>query len=216
MFPRSRSLLLLLLLGLGKSDKFLRSLDLVFGDVSISFGEPFELANDDSLILQRISHRAIEEIARNKMIHPSQLVAKSMQGFERVDSKTLRENVEREVDSIRSFFKSRYRKEPPFHPVITSDLFETIQRGLKALTTRGAVSGSLFRLERDPAGNSSILRFYAYHADRRIYPLRGRNTMTVVNAGAWGYTLALHIGMNLLKKGDSQNILSDWTIPGRI
>ena len=199
MFPRSRSLLLLLLLGLGKSDKFLRSLDLVLGDVSISFGEPFELANDDSLILQRISHRAIEEIARNKMIHPSQLVAKSMQGFERVDSKTLRENVEREVDSIRSFFKSRYRKEPPFHPVITSDLFETIQRGLKTLITRGAVSGSLFRRTYS-AGNSSILRFYAYHADRRIYPLRGHNTMTVVNAGAWGYTLALHIGMNLLKK----------------
>ncbi|MBM3299631.1 MAG: hypothetical protein FJY85_06735, partial [Deltaproteobacteria bacterium] len=30
--------------------------------------------------------------------------------------------------------------------------------------------------------------------------LRGRNTITLVNAGVWGYTLALHIGKNLLKK----------------
>jgi glycerol-3-phosphate dehydrogenase (NAD(P)+) len=45
-----------------------------------------------------------------------------------------------------------------------------------------------------------VLAFYAYHADRRIYPLRGRNTVTLVNAGVWGYTLALHIGANLLRK----------------
>jgi glycerol-3-phosphate dehydrogenase (NAD(P)+) len=201
MFPARKSFLIPLLLGLGKSEKILRGLDLVFGDVSTTVGEPFELANDDSLILQRISHRGIEEIARNKMIHPSQLIAKSMLGLDKVDMKTLRNKVETEIDSIRSFFKTRYRKEPPFHPVITSDVLETIQRGLDALISRGAVSRSVFRRIYSPS-NSSLMRFYAYHADRRIYPLQGRNTMTVVNAGMWGYTLALHIGRNLLKKDE--------------
>ncbi len=162
-------------------------------------GEPFELTNDNSLTLQRISHRAIEEIARNKTIHPTQLVAKAMQGLERLNMKALRENVDEEVSNTTSFFRMRYRREPPFHPLITSDLPEAIKIGLKLLTSRRAISKPLLRRAYAPR-NIPLLRFYAYHADRRIYPLSGRNTMTVVNAGAWGYTLALHIGMNLLKK----------------
>lgn len=199
MFPRGRRILLPVLLGLGKTDKLMKLLDSVFGEVCLSFGEPFELTNDNSLTLQRISHRAIEEIARHKLIHPSQLVAKSMQGMEKVDFRTLKDQVEQQIDSTRDFFKTRYRKEPPFHPVITSDTNETIYRGLKELTARGAISRSMFRRTYS-SGNSALLRFYAYHADRRIYPLRGLKTMTVVNAGVWGYTLALHIGANLLKK----------------
>ncbi len=190
-----------MLLGLGNPDKTFKGLDRVFGDVSTNVGEPFELTNDDSLTLQRISHRAIEEIARNKTIHPTQLVAKAMQGMERLNMKALRENVEQEVSNTTSFFRMRYRREPPFHPLITSDLPEAIKIGLKLLTSRRAVSKPLLRRAYTPR-NVPLLRFYAYHADRRIYPLSGRNTMTVVNAGAWGYTLALHIGMNLLKKED--------------
>jgi len=199
MLPRGWSLMLPLVLGMGNLDKALRASQGVFGDVSVDVGEPFELANDDSLTLQRISHRAIEEIARNKLIQPSQLVAKAMHNLERVDIKTLREKVESEVDATVSFFKTRYRKEPPFHPVITSDPLEAVQRGLGVLSRRGAVSRSLFRRTYSPS-NNALLSFYAYHADRRIYPLRGRNTITLVNAGTWGYTLALHIGWNLLKK----------------
>jgi glycerol-3-phosphate dehydrogenase (NAD(P)+) len=127
------------------------------------------------------------------------LVAKAMQGMESVPSKTLRAAVEQEVESTKSFFRTRYHREAPFHPVITSDLPEAIERGVKTLVGRGALRVSPLR-RRYSAKNPSLLRFYAYHADRRIYPLRGRNTMTVINAGAWGYTLALHIGMNLLKK----------------
>ncbi len=199
MFPRRWSILLPVLLGLGNSNKIFRGLEGVFGDVSVDVGEPFELANDNSLNLQRISHRAIEEIARNKMIHPTQLVARSMQGAEWIDIRTLRQEVEKEIEDITGFFRTRYRKEPPFHPIITSDLPTAINRGLKLLTRRRAVNRSVFRRAYG-AGKSSLLRFYAYHADRRIYPLSGRNTLTVVNAGVWGYTLALHIGLNLLKK----------------
>lgn len=199
MFPRGWTFLLPMFLGLGNPDKIFRGLDRVFGDVSTDVGEPFELTNDNSLTLQRVSHRAIEEIARNKTVQPTQLVAKAMQGSERLDIKTLRKNVEREVSDVTALFRTRYRKEPPFHPLITSDLPEAIKVGLKLLTSRRAVSKSLLRRTYS-ARNIPLLRFYAYHADRRIYPLSGRNTMTVVNAGAWGYTLALHIGMNLLKK----------------
>ncbi|MBI5249590.1 MAG: hypothetical protein HY912_08855 [Desulfomonile tiedjei] len=199
MFPRRWSVLLPVLLGLGNSNKIFRGLDGVFGDVSVDVGEPFELTNDDSLTLQRISHRAIEEIARNKLIHPTQLVARVMPGGEWIDIKTLRQNVEKEVENVTGFFRTRYRKEPPFHPIITSDLPAAINRGLKLLTRRRAVTRSIFR-RAYAARKPSLLRFYAYHADRRIYPLSGRNTLTVVNAGVWGYTLALHIGLNLLKK----------------
>jgi len=201
MLPTAKALYLPLLLMIGKTDRMLRGLDLVFGEVATSVGEPFELTNDNTLNLQRISHRAIEEVARNKFIHPSQLVAKSVMGLDRMDLKTVRERVESEIESVQGFFRTRYRKEPPFHPVITSDLDETVRRGLRTLTDRVALKKSSVRRYYVP-GKVPLLNFYAYHADRRIYPLRGRNTMTVVNAGVWGYTLALHIGINLLKKDE--------------
>jgi glycerol-3-phosphate dehydrogenase len=199
MFPRAGSTVLSLMLRMGNGEKAMKSLEGFFGDVSVDVGEPFELANDDSLTLQRISHRAIEEIARNKLIHPSQLVAKAIHGTERIAVDSLRDKAEEEVDRTRSFFKTRYHKEPPFHPMITSDLSEAVQRGISVLQKRRAVNKSLFRRSYAHR-NASLLGFYAYHADRRIYPLRGRNTVTLVNAGVWGYTLALHIGANLLKK----------------
>jgi len=199
MFRRGWSQMLPLLMGVGKADRIFNRIEGLFGDVCVEFGQPFELADDNSLSLQRISYRAIVEIARHKMIHPSQLVAKSLQGLETADVKAVRENVEREVENTRDFFQTRYRSEPPFHPLILSDLPEAVQNGLRVLTDRGAISRSFVRRTYGPK-NNALLRFYAYHADRRIYPLRGRNTLTVLNAGAWGYTLALHIGNNLLRK----------------
>ena len=199
MLPGGWRYMLPLFLGLGNSDRIASRWDGAFGDVSVDLGEPFELAHDNSLTLMRISHRAIEEIARNKMIHPSQIVAKSMQGLERVDIRTLRKRVEEEIEDTESFFKTRYHKDPPFHPKLISDVTEAVQIGVRALANRGAVSRSFLRRRYSPK-NAFLLRFYAYHADRRIYPLRGRNTMAVINAGVWGYTLALHIGRNLLKK----------------
>lgn len=199
MLPLKKSLSLPILLLFGKTEKFLRGLDLVFGEVSANIGEPFELTDDNSLSMQRISHKAIEEIARNKLIHPSQLMARVTTGLDKIHLKTIRQLVEQEIESIKAFFEKRYRKAPPFHPVITADLDETIRRGLSTLSARSAIRKSPLRRHYVP-GNLPLLNFYAYHADRRIYPLRGRNTLTVVNAGVWGYTLALHIGKNLLKK----------------
>jgi len=199
MFSKSPSLLFSLLSGWGNPEKVVGNLAGVFGDVSADLGEPFELTYDNTLTLQRISHRAIEEIARNKLIHPSQLVAKALQGLDRPRPKVLREKVEEEVEATRTFFTTRYRKEPPFHTLITSDLAEAVRQGLTVLLDRKAISRSLLRRRYAPR-NQALLRYYAYHADRRIYPLRGRNTLTVINAGVWGYTLALHIGANLLTK----------------
>ncbi|HMK34600.1 MAG TPA: hypothetical protein VK463_06020 [Desulfomonilaceae bacterium] len=199
MFPRAWTILLPLFLGLGNADKIFKYLEGAFGDVSTDVGEPFELANDDTLTLQRISHRAIEEIARNKMIHSSQLVAKTLHGNDPMTFRNLREKFEEEVENTKFFFRARYRKDPPFHPSIVSDLPESLGQGVRMLTRRGALSRSIFKRTYATA-DPLLMRFYAYHADRRIYPLSGRNTMTVVNAGVWGYTLALHIGMNLLKK----------------
>jgi len=197
--PRSWVFLLPYLFGLRKPDRLFRKIEGVFGDVSIDLGEPFELTNNDTLTLQRISHRAIEEIARNKLIHPSHIVAKAMQGQARCDVKTLMERAQHEIDNTRSFFRTRYRKDPPLHSLLASDLPEAVQRGIKVLTDRGALSRSMLRRRFSPK-NVPLLQFYGYHADRRIYPLSGRNTMAVINAGTWGYTLALHIGANLLKK----------------
>ncbi len=201
MFPKRRSMLFPFVLGIAAPEKAINRIEGIFGDVVATVGEPFELNDDNSLTLQRISHRAIEEIARNKVIHPSQLVAKSMQGVERIDRKALREKILDEIENTTAFFKSRYRKSPPFHPLITSDPDRALRTGLRDLSGRRAISWSVWTRNYYPR-NQSILNFYAYHADRRIYPLRGRNTMTVVNAGAWGYTLALHIGGNLLRKPD--------------
>lgn len=197
--PRNLLYFLPFLLGLRKSDKLFKGIEGAFGDVSVDLGEPFELTHDDRLTLQRISHRAIEEIARNKLIHPSHLVAKAMHELKRADVKSLRETVEREVEGTRLFFGTRYRKEPPFHSLITSDIPEALQRGIQSLRLRGAVGKSFLR-KRYFAKDYPLLQFYGYHGDRRIYPLSGRNSMTVINAGVWGYTLALHIGKNLLQK----------------
>jgi glycerol-3-phosphate dehydrogenase (NAD(P)+) len=197
--PRNWVLLLPYLFGLRKPDGLFRSIEGVFEDVSIDLGEPFELANNNTLTLQRISHRAIEEIARNKLIQPSHILAKAMQGQAGCSVSTLVQRVQQEIDNTMSFFRTRYRKDPPLHPLLTSDLPEAVQQGIRVLTDRGAVSRSVFRRLYGPQ-DGRLLQFYGYHADRRIYPLSGRNTMTVINAGTWGYTLALHIGANLLKK----------------
>jgi glycerol-3-phosphate dehydrogenase len=201
MTPRGLADILPLYFGIGNPESLLKNLAGVYGDVSVDVGEPFELTDGNSLTLQRISHRAIEEIARNKVIHPSQLVAKAMQGHDKLPVKSLWEKVEQEVDNAQTFFKTRYRKEAPLHPIVTSDLPAAIERGVQTLSDRGALRVSVLKRtysQRKPA----LLSFYAYHADRRIYPLRGRNTMTIINAGAWGYTLALHIGMNVLRKSE--------------
>ncbi len=197
--PRSWTYFLPFAFGVRKPKNMFRNLEHIFGDVSLNLGEPFELADNESLTQQRISHRAIEEIARNKVIHPSQLVARAMRDLDYPDMKTLRDEVEKEIEHTRSFFYSRYRKEPPFHPLIESDVAEAIQRGIKVLSQRKALGRSTFRRRFYPR-DLTLLRFYGYHADRRIYPLSGRNTLTVINAGVWGYTLALHIGRNLLRK----------------
>lgn len=199
MLPRHWTFFIPYALGLGKAEKFFRTMDGIFGDVSIDLGHPFELKHDDSLTQQRISHRVIEEIARNKLIQPSHLVAKALQGKERIKQETLRDSVERELENVRSFFLARYHREPPFHPLIKTDLPEAVRQGTKVLSGRRAISPSLFRRKFSPR-DASVLQFYSYLADRRIYPLSGRNTMTVINAGVWGYTLALLIGQNLLKK----------------
>ena len=199
MFPGNKMRVAPFVLGLRSPEKVLSKVDEVFGDVSVGFGDPFELAHDNRLSLQRISHRAIEEIAKNKMIHPSHLVAKALHGQVKVSLKSLRERFRQEVDNTTTFFKTRYRKSPPFHPLVVSDIPQSVNLGLRALTKRGAISSSVIHRTYS-AKDESLLSFYSYHADRRIYPLRGRNTLTVINAGAWGYTIALLIGQNLLKK----------------
>ena len=59
LLPRNWVVLLPYLFGLRKSDRLFRRIDGIFGDSSVDLGEPFELTNDDSLTLQRISHRAM-------------------------------------------------------------------------------------------------------------------------------------------------------------
>ncbi len=199
MFPRNRGWALALSLGLGNPERVLKKLDGVFSDVSVDFGEPIELVHEDSFTLQRISHRAIEEIARNKMIQPSHVVAKAMAASNQTTVSNLREEIEKELESTRAFFQTRYRKEPPLHPLLLTDIPAAVRQGIENLTRRGAIERCLFRTAY-ARSNERLLQFYAYHADRRIYPLRGRNTMAVVNAGAWGYTLAIHIGKNMLAK----------------
>ncbi len=199
MFPGNRLRVAPFVLGLRSPEKVLGKINEIFGDVSVGFGEPFELTDDNRLSLQRISHRAIEEIAKNKLIQPTHLVAKALHGQSKLDLKTLRERFRQEVENTTTFFKARYRKAPPFHPLIVSDIPQSVNVGLRMLSKRGAISGSVIRRTYSPK-NESLLSFYSYHADRRIYPLRGRNTLTVINAGAWGYTIALLIGRNLLKK----------------
>ena len=83
--------------------------------------------------------------------------------------------------------------------MLTTDMGGAVRQGIRDLTQRRAIERCLFRKAYAPS-NESLLQFYGYHADRRIYPLRGRNTMAVINAGVWGYTLALHIGKNMLAK----------------
>ncbi|MEW6347466.1 MAG: hypothetical protein AB1646_00260 [Thermodesulfobacteriota bacterium] len=199
MFPHNRGSALALSLGLGNPERVLRKLGGVFSDVSVDLGEPIELVHDDSFTLQRISQRAIEAIARNKMIQPSQVVAKAIAATNQRTVSGLREEIEKELEGTKAFFQARYRKEPPFHPLLATDVPAAVLQGIRDLTGRGAIERCLFRRAYVSA-NDSLLQFYAYHADRRIYPLRGRNTMAVVNAGVWGYTLALHIGRNLLAK----------------
>ncbi len=199
MFPRARTTALKLWTGVGKPDRVLKGLAGIFSDVSVNLGEPIEVSDDDSFTLQRISQRAIEEIARNKLVQPSQLVAKAMSQYGRLTPQEMREAIEREIDHTKAFFVTRYRKEPPFHPLLTTDMGAAVRQGIRDLTQRRAIERCLFRKAYAPS-NESLLQFYGYHADRRIYPLRGRNTMAVINAGVWGYTLALHIGKNMLAK----------------
>ena len=56
MFPKRRAMLIPFVFGLGSSEKAIKRIEGIFGDVATTLGEPFELADDNSLSLQRISH----------------------------------------------------------------------------------------------------------------------------------------------------------------
>jgi glycerol-3-phosphate dehydrogenase (NAD(P)+) len=71
---------------------------------------------------------------------------------------------------------------------------KVVEEGLKPLLKRKIVSSTAGFRGRYWIKDLRLGLFYANQADHRVYPLKAEENVTVVNAGAFGYTLAVHLG----------------------
>ncbi len=184
----------------------------VYGRAYVTLGEPFsfkELISDSSSMQNPgdlISRKAMEGVAKNKKVLPSYIISQALLGKDPLTIKELTFAVEEELEKVTSFSRGKYQAEPDLDDLFLEGIPHVIEEGLSPLLQRKIVSASSRPRRRYSIRNLGLGRFYANQLDHRIYPAKssGRN-ITVINAGAFGYTLTTLVGKKFDKDPDYAN-----------
>jgi glycerol-3-phosphate dehydrogenase (NAD(P)+) len=186
----------------------------VYGKAYLTLGEPFskaEMVRDaqpgrdpgDGIV-----RRAMEETAKNKKVLPTHLVAATLSGRERLAKRELHAAATEELDRITAFHRDRYGSDPDLDDAFSGGIGRAVEAGLFPMAERGIIKKALMLPRRFYLSDRRLGRFYANQLDHRIYPQWSGHNLTVVNAGAFGYTLATHLG----RKFDADPAYRDWSL----
>ncbi|MBN1882362.1 MAG: hypothetical protein JW885_09330 [Deltaproteobacteria bacterium] len=178
----------------------LESVTGVFGRAYVVPGEPFlagELqtpAGDRPAFERKIVRRVMEDIAVNKRIFPVHVaVGELLRGGPRT-MKELASEVGRKQVRIDEFCQRYYHQSPSFDNAFQGDMARNLTMELEPLVKRKIVGKSPWPPRRYWVRDIRLGRFYANQADVRVYAAKARYNITMVNAGAFGYTLTAHLG----------------------
>jgi len=141
-----------------------------------------------------IARRAMEETARNKKVLPTHLVAGTLMSRERLTKRELHPAAAEELKQLIAFHRERYGSAPDLDDSFSGGIGRAVEAGLWPMTERRIVKKGLMLPRRFYLSNRVLGRFYANQLDHRIYPQWSGHNLTVVNAGAFGYTLTTHLG----------------------
>jgi glycerol-3-phosphate dehydrogenase (NAD(P)+) len=186
----------------------------VYGTAYLTLGEPF-LKGD--MIREApagrdpadtIARRAMEETARNKKVLPTHLVAGTLMSRERLTKRELHPAAAEELERLIAFHRERYGSAPDLDDSFSGGIGRAVEAGLLPMTERRIVKKGLMLPRRFYVSNRVLGRFYANQLDHRIYPQWSGHNLTVVNAGAFGYTLTTHLG----RKFDADPAYADWSL----
>ena len=172
----------------------------VFGRAYVVPGEPMSVREqlsfegDRAEFGRKITRRVMEEIAVNKRIFP---VHAAMGALLRGGPRTIRELTDaqkRERERIEEFCRRSYHRPPTFDDDFSGDAAPHLEGELAPLVERKIVGKSPWPPRRYWVRDMRLGRFYANQADIRVYAAKARYNVTMVNAGAFGYTLVTHLG----------------------
>ena len=181
-----------------------RSLKNIYGRSYINFCEPKLLSEleamreQDRSDLTRDEYAALysmKEIARNKKILASQLVARGLIRTRLEDGVDLKSATQAELDDLIEYHRRTFGQEPDLEDfILQNDISDVIEDGLRILGRRKVLSARNY-----PAGRIKVLaenglQYYATHGDRRLYSPSAKENVVIVGAGSWGFGLACHIG----------------------
>lgn len=188
---------------------FLKSLKNIYGRAFITMPEPILLSDlrkshskDKTGISldEFVALFSIKEIAKNKKIMSSQLVARALNHARKTKSNKLRNSINFQLEDINEYHEHIFnQKADPEDFITKNNTSDIIKDGLKTLKNRGVIS----KWKKDVHGlpfvkDENALLYYATHGDRRLYSPTSDQNIVVVGAGHWGFALASHIGLRLL------------------
>jgi glycerol-3-phosphate dehydrogenase (NAD(P)+) len=150
----------------------------------------------------------MEETARNKKVLPTHLVAGTLMSRERLTKRELHAAAEEALDRLIKFHRERYGTPPDLDDAFSGGIGRAVEAGLFPMAERGIIKKGLMLPRRFYLSDRRLGRFYANQLDHRIYPQWSGHNLTVVNAGAFGYTLATHLG----RKFDTDPAYGDWSL----
>ncbi len=188
---------------------FFKSLENIYGRAFITMPEPVLLsdlkklhAKDNTGIAldEFVALFSIKEIAKNKKIMASQLVARALNHAKKTMSHELIDNVKLQLADINEYHEQTFNQKPDLEDfIIRSSKYDIVKDGLNTLKKRGVLS----KWQKDIHGlplvkDENALSYYATHGDRRLYSPTADQNIVVVGAGHWGFALATYIGFKLL------------------
>ncbi len=186
-----------------------KSLESIYGRAFITMTEPILLSDLRKLhskdktgisLDEFVALFSIKEIAKNKKIMSSQLVARAINHARKVKSGKLSSSVNSQLEDINKYHKHTFNQDADLEDfIIKNNTADIIKDGLKKLKNRGVVS----KWHKDIHGlpfvkDENALSYYATHGDRRLYSPTADQNIVVVGAGHWGFALASYIGLRLL------------------
>ncbi|MDR2422821.1 MAG: 1-acyl-sn-glycerol-3-phosphate acyltransferase, partial [Deltaproteobacteria bacterium] len=186
-----------------------RGLKGLYGRTYVAFGQSrllsdlraeWETGPQDLALDEFTALFAIREIAKDKKIMASQLVASALDPIRGNGERDLLDSTAHALDFVRDYHLKVFGQEPDLEDFIRErPLKETVADGLASLSRRQVVAPRRFWSSKPPKILARhTLSYYATHGDRRLYSPSAKENLVVCGAGPWGFAMVTFIGRRTL------------------